>query len=206
MNNIPDFGCFDDCPFTDCWQNGHDVFPFKGCKREKQLMEQVNVELSGLAVGKERCRQTKWDIRFLELCKFVGNSWSKDPSTKVASVIVRDMNRIVSIGYNGYPKGVKDDNSLHNREEKYQKILHSEVNALLMARQSVEGYTIYVYPIPPCSQCAAKLIQSGIKRVVSVIPSDEERKKRWLESNAVAFDMFKQVGIEVKLYSEEEIK
>jgi dCMP deaminase len=169
-------------------------------------MDPVNVEFEHMTVKKNHDRQKKWDIRFLELCKFVGNSWSKDPSTKVASVIVRDMNRIVSIGYNGYPKGVKDDDSLNNRAEKYQKILHSEVNALLMARQSVDGYTIYVYPLPPCSQCAAKLIQSGISRVVSVIPSDEDRKKRWLESNAVAFDMFKQVGIELSLYNEGEIK
>ena len=50
----------------------------------------------------------KWDKRFLELAKLVG-SWSKDPSTKVGAVIVDCNNRIISVGYNGFPKGVKDN-------------------------------------------------------------------------------------------------
>ena len=41
------------------------------------------------------------------LAKHIG-SWSKDPSTKVGAVIVDDKNRIVSVGYNGFPRGVED--------------------------------------------------------------------------------------------------
>ena len=56
----------------------------------------------------------KWDIRFLEMAR---NSamWSKDPSTKVGSIIVDDDKRVVSVGYNGFPKGVDDDARLDNR-------------------------------------------------------------------------------------------
>ena len=50
---------------------------------------------------------TKWDNRFLELAKLIG-SWSKDPSTQVGAVIVDNNNRILSIGFKGFPKGVED--------------------------------------------------------------------------------------------------
>ena len=48
-----------------------------------------------------------WDYRFLELAQLV-SKWSKDPSTKVGAVIVDKNRRILSVGYNGLPKGVKD--------------------------------------------------------------------------------------------------
>ena len=50
---------------------------------------------------------TKWDNRFLVLAKLIG-SWSKDPSTKVGAVIVDQDNKIVSVGYNGFPKNISD--------------------------------------------------------------------------------------------------
>jgi dCMP deaminase len=56
----------------------------------------------------------KWDKNFLQLAKTV-STFSKDPSTKVGAVIVDDDNRVISIGYNGFPKGIKDDNRLDNR-------------------------------------------------------------------------------------------
>jgi len=150
-------------------------------------------------------RERKWDIRFLELCMFIAR-WSKDPSTKCGAVIVRDTNKIVQPGYNGYAIGVHDDNTLHVREEKYPRILHAELNAILLARQNLEGCTVYVHPLPPCSQCAAAIIQAGIKRVVSVVPMDEERKKRWEGSNNIASQMFCDADVLFKLYPEDQIK
>ena len=65
----------------------------------------------------------KWDDRFLVLAKLIG-SWSKDPSTQVGAVIVDDKNRIVSVGYNGFPRGIKDlEKRLCNRAEKYDIIV-----------------------------------------------------------------------------------
>ena len=165
----------------------------------------VHVELDKLECRNTHQRQKRWDLRFLDLCRYFANKGSKDPSTQCGSVIVRDINKFVSLGYNGYPAGVKDDESLHHRDTKYAKVIHAEKNAILFAQRDVSGMTLYVWPLPPCSQCASYIIQSGIKRVVSVIPSDEERKARWMESNTIAFDMMAQAGIELQLYSEGDV-
>ena len=134
---------------------------------------------------------TKWDKRFLELAKLVG-SWSKDPSTQVGAVIVDSENIIVSTGYNGFPKGIQDlEERLLDREQKYDIIIHAEANALLHAKRSVEGCTLYTWPFEPCSRCAGLIIQSGIKRVVSIINSD----KRWEKNFTLARQLFNEAGI-----------
>ena len=81
---------------------------------------------------------TKWDIRFMELAKHI-SSWSKDPSTKTGAVITDTRNRIVSMGFNGYPQNVPDTD-LHIRETKYAKVIHAEMNAILFAHRPLEGH------------------------------------------------------------------
>ena len=73
----------------------------------------------------------KWDKRFLELAKLVG-SWSKDPSTKVGAVIVDDKNRIISVDTMVFQE-VEDSEKIVEREEKYDIIVHAEMNALAFA-------------------------------------------------------------------------
>jgi dCMP deaminase len=83
-----------------------------------------------------------WDLRFLTLAKTV-STWSKDPSTKVGAVIVDKNRRVVSLGYNGFPKGVKDTiEKLEDREQKYKHMVHAERNAMLFANKSLKGCTI----------------------------------------------------------------
>ena len=133
----------------------------------------------------------KWDKRFLELAKLVG-SWSKDPSTKVGAVIVDDKNRIISVGYNGFPRGVEDsEKRLLEREEKYDIIVHAEMNALAFAKCSVEGCTLYTWPFQPCSRCAGFIIQAGIKRVVTLKNND----KRWEKNFKTARQLVDESGI-----------
>lgn len=104
----------------------------------------------------------KWTKRFLDLATLVG-SWSKDNSTKVGAVIVDERNRILSVGFNGFPHGVTD--TLTDRDEKLRRTIHAEENALLFANRSVEGCTIYVTH-HPCARCTAKLIQVGISKII----------------------------------------
>tara|TARA_R100001015_G_C4517481_1_gene87410 strand:- start:213 stop:647 length:435 start_codon:yes stop_codon:yes gene_type:complete len=138
---------------------------------------------------------TKWDERFLELAKLVG-LWSKDPSTQVGAVIVDDNKRIVSIGFNGFPKGVKDsEKRLVDREEKYAIIVHAEANALMFANASVEGCTLYTWPFQPCSRCAGLIVQSGIKRVVSVVHDEE----RWKKNFHISREILHEAGIILEL-------
>jgi dCMP deaminase len=136
----------------------------------------------------------KWDYRFLDLAELV-SSWSKDPSTKVGSVITKG-NRVISLGYNGFPCQINDDKRLENREEKYKIIIHAEQNAMLFAKGDLEGCTIYTYPFMPCSTCASIIIQSGIKRVVSYknVPA------RWKENFDLSLKIFLESGVEVVLY------
>lgn len=93
---------------------------------------------------------SKWDRRMLGLVNLVA-TWSKDPSTGVGAVIVDSKNRIVSVGFNGFPRAVCDsDEALFDRDEKLRRTIHAEENALLFAGRSVEGCTIYVTH-PPCA-------------------------------------------------------
>lgn len=137
----------------------------------------------------------KWDYRFLDLAEFI-SSWSKDPSTKVGAVITDHENRIVSIGYNGFPKNVADDNRLENRETKYKIVIHGEMNAILFAKKSLEFCTLYTYPFMPCSRCASMIIQAGIQRVVSY----NNMPERWGSEFNISKELFKEAGIELVLY------
>jgi len=90
---------------------------------------------------------------------------SKDPSTKVGAVLAH-ANEIVSMGFNGFPRGVKDDDRLLDRGKKYQLIVHAEMNALLRAGTRAKNAKLYLYQLPPCCACAKHLVSAGISEVV----------------------------------------
>ena len=76
-----------------------------------------------------------WDTYFMSLAHLSAMR-SKDPNTNVGAVIVDDMHRIVSIGYNGMPRGCADDEFPWEREggfldTKYAFVVHAELNAIL---------------------------------------------------------------------------
>jgi len=132
-----------------------------------------------------------WNQRFIELAEHVA-TWSKDPSTKVGAVIVDFDKRIISIGFNGYPKKIPDDD-LHIRELKYNKILHAEINAILFAKRDIKNCVMYVTNVP-CSQCAAAIIQSDIVVVVTRKP-DEDYQSRWEKKMNITKQMFKEANV-----------
>ena len=136
----------------------------------------------------------KWHKRFIELAHHVAQ-WSKDDSTKVGAVIVDDSNRVISLGYNGPPRRVNDD--YENREQKLRRTLHAEVNALAFAHHDVSGCTIYITH-PPCAQCAAQIIQYGIRQVVYP-PPRPEFLQRWGVDHKEARAMFHESGVQVSL-------
>ena len=106
----------------------------------------------------------KWQKRYLELAKVI-STWSKDPRKQVGAVIYND-ERICGTGFNGFPRGVKDDPSLLlNKEAKNAFTVHAEANAIL---NSVgQGHTICVWPCLPCPQCMALISQEGLSKVVT---------------------------------------
>ncbi len=138
----------------------------------------------------------KWDIRFLGLAKFVSD-WSKDPSTKTGAAIIRPDRTIASIGFNGFPRKMKDDEELYNnREIKYSRIVHCEMNAILSADESLSGYTLYTYPFASCDRCAVHVIQKSIERVVFPKLPDELRG-RWEDSLKKTLSYFNEAGISI---------
>jgi dCMP deaminase len=140
----------------------------------------------------------KWHQRFLKLA-FEVASWSKDPSSQVGAVITKKK-KVISLGYNGPPANV-DDNPSMSREVKYRRTIHAEVNALLTSHRSLKGCTIYTTH-HPCSQCAAKLIQAGIKRVICPEPS-VDFMSRWKDDIDEAQLMFNEAKIKLRIINAE---
>ena len=70
------------------------------------------------------------------------------------------------------------DSPLKNREEKLNRIIHAEMNALLFLRERATGYLMYTWPMPPCVRCAAHIIQSGMLAVVCPRPT-ADMERRW---------------------------
>jgi dCMP deaminase len=139
---------------------------------------------------------TKWDTRFMKIAMQV-STWSKDPSTRIGAVIVKDR-RIISTGYNGFPEGIEDNARLDDRDIKYRYVIHAELNAILNAAKNgvqLEGSEIYVYGLPTCCDCAKAIIQSGIKKVFYTFPGDHELPEKWRESFEHSSAMYKETGV-----------
>lgn len=156
-----------------------------------------------MTLAGQRRNQLKWDRRFIDLMNVVG-SWSKDPSTKVGAVIVRPDRTVVSVGYNGFPRGMSDHTELYeDKPTKYSRIVHGEMNAILNAHGSVEGCTLYV-PFSPCDRCAAHVVQAGITRVVYEEPTDDILS-RWEEPFRLAAAIFKDAGTKIVVLPREPV-
>ena len=124
----------------------------------------------------------KWNTRFLDMAALVA-SWSKDPSTKTGAVIVGPDKRVIATGYNGFPASMPDGPELYNnRAEKYSRIVHCEINAVLYAPSPLPtGAILYTWPFISCDRCVVQMLQAGIKNFVAPLPS-EEALSRWAES------------------------
>lgn len=141
---------------------------------------------------------SKWDKRFLKLAKHV-SEWSKDPSTKVGCVLVNDDKQVISMGYNGFPRGVEDsDERLNDRSTKYLMVQHAEANTLTQAIIVERGLTAYVTH-KPCANCTGLLIQSGVKRIVTTVP-DSGITERFKDSFTASDLMISEADIEIEHY------
>lgn len=139
--------------------------------------------------------KTDWDRRFLNLAEHVA-SWSKDPSTKVGAVIVNQNNQVLSLGYNGFPRGVEDFEERYNdRPTKYLFVAHAERNALDNAFSDTSGATLYT-TLCPCNECSKSIIQKGIKTVVTKKMMNRDQATRL--NFDVTMSMFEESGVLLK--------
>lgn len=128
---------------------------------------------------------------------------SKDPNTQVGAVIVSSSDRILSIGYNGFPNGCDDDHFPWSRDAeneydtKYPYVVHAELNAILNFRgdnNALAGSTLYV-TLFPCHECAKAIIQSGISRVVFL-----SNKYKNTEDFRESYRMLRSAGVKMDDY------
>jgi dCMP deaminase len=137
----------------------------------------------------------KWDWRFISLAYEIAQ-WSKDPSTQVGAVIVRPDKTIASVGYNGFPRGMSDDSQLYlDRDTKYSRVIHGEMNAILSAKEPLKGFTLYTVPCFTCDRCAVHVIQAGIARVVSAKSKDEGLNQRSADAWQRAAKYYDEAGV-----------
>lgn len=157
----------------------------------------------------KRTDYLSWDEYFMGVAKLSGMR-SKDPNTQVGCCIVSQDNRILSMGYNGFPTGCSDDEFPWAREGndpvhiKYLYTTHSELNAILNYRgTTLVGARLYV-SLFPCNECAKAIIQSGISEVIydcdkyadtpGVIAS-----KRMMDAAGVKYHQYQRTDREIKI-------
>lgn len=119
---------------------------------------------------KHREDYLSWEEYFMGIA-ILSAQRSKDPSTQVGACIVDSNNKVVSIGYNGMPRGVDDETIPWGHgegiESKYLYVCHAEFNAILNTRDgsALNGCRIYV-TLFPCNECAKAIVQTGIKEII----------------------------------------
>ena len=115
------------------------------------------------------CQVLAWDDYFMNIAQLSAYR-SKDPSRKVGCCLVdEESKRILSIGYNGFPRGCSDQELPWGKEgewldTKYPYVVHAEANAILNSSSSLKNAVAYV-TLFPCNECAKLMIQAGIKKV-----------------------------------------
>lgn len=151
-----------------------------------------------------------WDEYFMGVAILSGMR-SKDPGTQVGCCIVSPSNRILSMGYNGFPNGCSDEDFPWGKEEedpydnKYMYSTHSELNAILNYRGgSLEGSKLYV-TLFPCNECAKAIIQAGIKTIVYKDDKYPESpsvraSKRMLNAAGVRYYQYEKTGRKIEIH------
>lgn len=110
-----------------------------------------------------------WDECFMQIANVIALR-SKDPVTQAGAVIVNKNNVVVGLGYNGFPRGIENDQLPWDKEGdfldlKYTYVCHAEENAVYNANNSTEECKIYC-TLFPCNECAKTLIQNGVREVI----------------------------------------
>jgi len=150
----------------------------------------------------ENCQVSLWDHRFLRLAEEIAR-WSKDPSTKTGALFVAEDHRIVGEGHNDFPAKMEDKPEWwNNREEKYKRVIHAEMNAAQNCREVpvLRNSTLYTWPFMPCSRCATHMIGFGIGRVVAPIIQPGSDQERWTNDLNQSQKLFDECGVQVTLY------
>ena len=137
-------------------------------------------------------------VRYWPVVDAIGNL-SYDPKRKVGALIVDDDGDILSSGFNGFPRGISDDERLLDQPEKLKLVIHAEQNAIYNAARvgvRIKG-SIMLCNLFPCPACAKAIIQAGIKTLHVPNPYDLSRESKWFAGALVSIELFKEAGLTV---------
>lgn len=141
--------------------------------------------------------KTPWKTKYLDLAQHF-STWSKDPSSQIGAVTVADDGRVLTQGYNGFPRGIDDTpERLNDRPTKYSLIVHAEMNCIYNAANmgvSLKGSSLFVYGLPVCDHCSLGIIQAGIKEVF-MRPNYAKLSPEWLASFHKTANNFEEAGV-----------
>lgn len=136
--------------------------------------------------------------KYFQLAKYQAELFSKDPHKKVAAIILaHDTFQILSTGYNGICRGLKETKERWERPTKYRYIIHAEENCVANAARSgvkIEN-SICVVTMFPCVNCCKTLIQAGIDTIVSEEP--DLQNERWGEDFKLSLEMFEEANVKI---------
>lgn len=149
-------------------------------------------------VGKRK-GYLSWDEYFMAVALLSGQR-SKDPNTQVGACVANDQNKIVGVGYNGFPRGCSDDVLPWAREgdwldTKYPYVCHAELNAVLNSiTLDLRRCRLYV-ALFPCNECTKVIIQAGISEIIYLSDKYQQTdsvraSKIMLEKSQTAFRQF----------------
>jgi dCMP deaminase len=144
----------------------------------------------------------KWDLRHYLLAMHVA-SWSKDPTTQVGAVVVGADRRHMALGYNGFPRGVRDDVLRYkDRPTKYLFTQHAERNALDNAQFSCTGGTLATTMFP-CIECTKSIISKGIVRLITPPMPEPIAEPSWRDNCPIARNMLAEASVQITVIPEE---
>ncbi len=140
-----------------------------------------------------------WEEYFMTLA-LVASLKSKDTSTQVGAVVIDNKSRkVISSGYNGFPRYLDDNKIPQSRPEKYLYVVHAELNAILHAERNLSDCSLFVTSFP-CSECMKAVIQTGIKTVVYL---NELSGDDWESSRIATMKLAELAKIEVRRFDGE---
>ena len=138
----------------------------------------------------KRTDYLSWDEYFMAVA-LLSAQRSKDPSTQVGACVANSLNKIVGVGYNGFPWGCSDDDLPWDREgdyldTKYPFVCHAELNAVLNSITfDLRDCRIYV-ALFPCNECTKVIIQAGIREIIYL--SDKYKDSDFVKASKIMLE------------------
>lgn len=151
-------------------------------------------------MNEKRKDYLSWDEYFMGIA-LLSAQRSKDPNSQVGCCFVDENNRILSVGYNGFPNNISDDEFPWARigkplDTKYLYVCHSELNAILNTNNDLKNSILYVTMFP-CNECTKAIIQKGIKKIIYLIdkyPDSDSviASKKMLDAVGITYEQYKE--------------